>query len=49
MLSFSFLHNVKPIEVFQVRSQYVACVVIVKIVFFAFVYWNFKKETTNIK
>lgn len=33
MLSFSFLHNVKPIEVFQVRSQYVACVVIVKIVF----------------
>ena len=29
----SFLHNVKPIEVFQVRSQYVACVVIVKIVF----------------
>lgn len=33
MLSFSFLHNVKPIEVFQVRSQYVACVAIVKIVF----------------
>ena len=33
MLSFSFLHNVKPIEVFQVRSQYIACVVIVKIIF----------------